>query len=343
MTLEKCVSTPANTTQTILEKLKEMGFSPSEATGQRHSVPKIKDLSAEQRARDTNAQEARKNQSHYLAESEKTGRPWFQNTKMKRQYSEFVLVTPEMAKELFSANDNPRRRISQSRIDRYARDMSNEAWHDNSQSIALDYNGKMHNGQHRVSALIQNGKPQRLYFTFNTLVDARLDEDTGASRTTTVQIELDLHNNIGCKLPAICRAAMRGISERSGDAFSASDLADFARLYGSTIEWLVRICPSHKSDVMAALLKAVLWYGPERMEPFIKRFSEVLFTGKDDPAKLLHQQAKFVRSNTRTGLYRKTLSAIHHEMTGKNVSKLLERERDIFDWNAGWVVPSKNQ
>jgi len=342
MTLEDCVTTTGMKTQTILEKLKEMGFSPDEATGQRHSIPKIKAVSAEQRAKDTNEQDARKNQSHYVAESLKTGKPWFQNPKMQRQYSEFVLVTPEMAKELLAANDNPRRRISQSRIDRYAHDMANGSWHDNSQSIALDYNGKMHNGQHRISALIQNRKPQRLYFTFNTLVDARLDEDTGASRTATVQIELDLHNNIGSKLPAICRAAMRGVSERAGDAFSASDFADFAKLYGPTIEWLVRICPGHRSDVMAALLKAVLWFGPDRMEPFIKRFSEVLFTGKDDPAKLLHQQAKFVRSNTRTGLYRKTLSAIHHEMSGKNVSKLLERDKDLFDWDAGWAVPSKN-
>ena len=340
---ESLMTTTADTTEAIFQRLKKLGFSASEATGMQHSVPKIKGgTGAERKAMQTNEEEARQNQRHYLDESSKNGNAWFQNVKTDRQYSEFVLVSPEMARELLAVNENPRKRIMQDRIDRYANDMGNGRWHDNSQSIAIDYNSKLHNGQHRISALIQCGKPQRLYFTFNTLVNARLDEDTGASRSVTVQIEQQLHNNIGCKLPAVCRAAMRGASEtRMSARFSQSDYLEFAKQHGPTIEWIVKICPGHRSDVIAAFLKATLWYGPDQMEGFIRRFADVLFTSKDDPAKLLHQQAKFSKGTTRLSLYRKTLSAVHHYIHGKTVSKLLERDKDLFDWEPGWIVPQK--
>ena len=103
----------------------------------------------------------------------------------------------------------------------------------------------------------------------------------------------------------------------------------------------MKICPGHRSDVIAAFLKATLWYGPDQMEGFIRRFADVLFTSKDDPAKLLHQQAKFSKGTTRLSLYRKTLSAVHHYIHGKTVSKLLERDKDLFDWEPGWIVPQK--
>jgi hypothetical protein len=328
------------TNDEVLKKLEELGFSPTSITGRRHAIPRITNLSDERKAIRVNDTEGRRNQLHYLAEASKTGRPWFQNPKEEKQYSEFVLVSPEMAGELLKHNDNPRRRIMQDRIDRYASDMMSGSWHDNSQSIAIDYMGKMHNGQHRVSAVTQCGRAQRLYFTFNTLVDARLDEDTGASRSATEQIELELHNNLGNKLPAICRSAMRGASDsRKSDRFSASDFSEFARNHGATIEWISRICPTHRSDVIAAFLKSVLWYGPDKMEPFMRRFNDMLFTSTSDPAKLLHQQAKG-RGISRLCLYRKTLAAIHHYVSGKTVTKLLERDRDIFEWDPGWKVPA---
>jgi hypothetical protein len=326
--------------ESILSQLEEMGFSSGDVTGKRHFIPKPIEVAAEKRAVSDNETNAAQNQRHYLSHSRKTGRPWFHHPKQNQQYSEFVLVSPEMAKSLLEWNKNPRKKIMQAVVDRYCADMLAGEWNDNSSAIAIDYNGHMHNGQHRISAVVQLGKPQRLWFTFQTLVSAREDEDTGAPRKPAVQIEHKLHNRIGNKLPAICRSAMRGVSG-SNKKISPAQLAEFAELYGAEIEWLERVCPTYRSDILGAFLKAVLWYGADRMEPFLKRFGDVLFDSKEDPARLLHAVAKGNVVRTRMNLYKKALAAIHYHITGKRVSKLVERDVDIFEWDAGWKVPAR--
>ena len=326
----------------ILAKLESMGFSSENVTGTRHFIPRPSEVASEKKAILSNEQRAIQNQKYYLLQSRKTGQPWLHNPRGNEQYSEFVLVTPEMASQLLEWNKNPRKKIMQTVVDRYCADMAAGEWNDNSSAIAIDYNGWMHNGQHRISAIIQLGKPQRLWFTFRTLVSAREDEDTGAPRKPAVQIEQKLNNRIGNKLPAICRAAMRGVSGTT-KRISSAQLAEFAELYGAEIEWLERICPTYRSDILGAFLKAVLWYGADKMEPFLKRFGDVLFESKEDPARLLHATAKGIRgSRTRMSLYKKALAAVHYHVSDKRVSKLVERDSDIFEWEMGWKVPSRS-
>jgi hypothetical protein len=325
----------------MIAKLAEMGFSPKDTTGTRHYVPKPSEVTLENTAILSIEKEAVSNQSFYLT-SAKNGKPWHQNTKKASQYSEYILVSPAMAEELLQWNDNPRKKIMQTVVDRYRTDMDSGEWTDTSQSIAIDYNGYLHNGQHRLTAIVQWGQPQRLYFTFNTLVSAREDEDVGSPRKPAVQIELRLHNRIGNKLPAVCRAAMRGVGNPCA-RISQAQLADFAEMYGPQVEWLERMCPTYRSDVLAAFLKAILWYGVDKMEPFLKRFGEVLFESTDDPARLLHAAVKLHRgTRTKLSLYKKTLSAIHHHINGRKVTKLLERDVDIFEWDPGWKVPVRS-
>lgn len=327
--------------QEILEKLKAIGIFAGGTTGsvQQHAVPKV-DSASERKVSDQIDLDAKQNQIYYLAKSEETGKPWFQCTKENRQYSEFVLVTPEMAKELLKFNVNPRKRIKQARIDSYAKDMQSNNWIDTAESIAIDYQGTMHNGQHRIHAIIRVGKAQRLYFTFNTLARARLAEDSGIGRSATEILDLEITNNLGTKLAAVCRSCMRGVSGIN-ENFTHSEISTFAKKYGQTIEWIVRICPSHRSDILAVFVKAALWHGPDRIEPFVKRFADVMFISTNDPARRLHDLAKLSKGCTRVSLYKKTLAAVHHYLQGNEIAKLIERDKDIFEWDANWTVPSK--
>lgn len=326
----------------ILAKLEEMGIETSGVTGTRHHIPKPGEIAVERKQIALNEQNSKSNQQYYLNKAKKTGKPWHHHPKQSEQYSEFVLVTPEMAKVLLEWNKNPRTRIMQTVVDRYARDIVDGEWNDNTQPVAIDYNGYMHNGQHRISAIIQCNKPQRLWFTFQSLVSAREDEDIGAPRKPAVQIELQLNNRLGNKLPAICRAAICGVNGTKLRP-SPSQLREFAEKYGATIEWLERICPSHRSDVMGALLKAVLWHGADQMEPFLHRFGNVLFESTEDPARLLHQASKVIRGiKHRISLYKKTLAAVHHYVNDRRVSKLIERNEDLFEWGPNFSIPAKS-
>lgn len=67
-------------------------------------------------------------------------------------------VTPEMAKEWLSRN--PRNRhLSESRVATYVSAMNKGEWLLNGESITIDANGCLKNGQHRLSAIARYGKP----------------------------------------------------------------------------------------------------------------------------------------------------------------------------------------
>jgi hypothetical protein len=41
-------------------------------------------------------------------------------------------------------------------------------------------------------------------------------------------------------------------------------------------------------------------------------------------------------------LYKKALAAVHYHVSDKRVSKLVERDSDIFEWEMGWKIPSRS-
>lgn len=350
------------TTVEIYHRLQKMGIFPELPQSQllpnspelRVSIPKINDsgltegqlaahLGEDLHRFKQNEESAEKNSRYYQEQAVKTGRPWLHCVKQKNQYSEFVLITPEMAKEALEWNNNPRKRIKRLQIESYARDMRHGRWIQTSESIDVDHRGYIFNGQHRLNSVIVAERPVVFYMTFNCQVEARYPVDSGVKRSTTEKISLVLDNPIGTKLTAICRAMMRGTKAQM-TKFSDSEITDFALKYKGVIEWVTKTCPGHRADVQAAFAKAILWYGSEKMQPFIKRFADVMFTSKDDPARRLYE---FTLSSKHGGVtawttYCKTLAAIHHYVNNKEIRALYEREKDIFEWGPNWSMPPKS-
>lgn len=81
--------------------------------------------------------------------------------------TEWVMVTPDVAKKLLGINYDKQRNINRSRVDLYARDMKNGHW--NSQScnpIRISSDGKVIDGQHRLLAVVESGAsiPMKIVF-----------------------------------------------------------------------------------------------------------------------------------------------------------------------------------
>jgi len=95
---------------------------------------------------------------------------------------ELLLVTPEMA-ELWLGRMASNRHLSDVKVDEYGKDMADDLWQLNAETIKIDPDGRLVDGQHRLRGIIRSGKPQRMFVAFG--VDASVIEsiDTGRRRT----------------------------------------------------------------------------------------------------------------------------------------------------------------
>ncbi len=66
-------------------------------------------------------------------------------------------VTPEMAKKFLESNHENQRKLSKSRVTRYAEEIRNEMWLYNGESIIISESGRLIDGQHRLAAILEAG------------------------------------------------------------------------------------------------------------------------------------------------------------------------------------------
>lgn len=65
-------------------------------------------------------------------------------------------------------------------------------------------------------------------------------------------------------------------------------MAAFTRRHEEKIQWVLHRTPrQYSAAVMAVLVKALIFYGPEKTEQFCTALRKLVFKGPDDPAHLL--------------------------------------------------------
>jgi hypothetical protein len=103
--------------------------------------------------------------------------------------SETLLITPEMA-EKWLEGQALNRSLRRGVVNRYARDMAANKWHQSGEAIKFNGNGKLIDGQHRLAGCVKAKTP------FKSLVVTNLDSegahvlDTGARRTAADHMTL---------------------------------------------------------------------------------------------------------------------------------------------------------
>lgn len=117
--------------------------------------------------------------------------------------AERVIITPPEAEEML-ADNQCNRPIRQVRIDRFARDMSNDQWDLNGETVKLSDAGSLLDGQHRLLACIKADMPFETYLIRNLPRAAQRTVDTGAARTMGDQFVMEGEDN-GHALAAVAR------------------------------------------------------------------------------------------------------------------------------------------
>lgn len=292
-------------------------------------------------------EDAKANAAYYIEQAKKDGnkKPWFQYVRKTFQYGEFILLTPDMAEELLRFNpDN--RHMKPWLTAAYRRDMENDNWIPGHEGLGINLSGNMFDGQHRAEGVVEADKAVPIWIVFNVLDEAKFVTDSGAKRNVNEKLAMVCKVTLHNRTAGMLKAMMRGITPRH--KFSEAEIATFAVSYQNVIEWISQYLPVARADVQAALGKAFLWYGPDKLAPFCDRLRELQFIDDEDPAKTLYkytQQLRTGRVNNPISTYKKTLAAVDAVMSGKPCSRLYEKAEDLFEWvvddSGNYKVPPK--
>lgn len=275
-------------------------------------------------------------------------KPWFQYPKHSHQYSEFVYCTPDMMVELLK-HMPVNRRLKSAWAGVIARDIQNERWLQTHESVAINTQGNMHDGQHRAHGIIKSGRGWPIYVTWNVPPEAIYVSDSGEKRKINEKLGLLFPDTkLNVRTAALCRSMMWGLNAR-GTRYSETEIAEFAVKHKQVILWVADKFPSgYRSDLQAVIGKALMWFGEEVIEPFVERLRTVQFTGEGDPAKTLYLWLQSAKKEGRqkayavpSVFYKKTLAAVLAHAQNKESKKLYQKTDDVFNWLPGWEVPAE--
>jgi hypothetical protein len=298
----------------------------------------------EQNRKEMIFKEAKENRDYYLNRQfeNQNKMPWFRYVRKESQYSEFVMLTANMANQLLNniwTENDGNRKIKIDLKEAYKRDIENERWVPSDESIGVDYNGIVYNGRHRLTAMSEINKEWPFYITFNALEEAKFTVDSGAKRNSAEKLRLIIDAKLGNRTTGFCKCIMNGLQNKQ--RYTETEVAEFAHKWEELILWVSNHLPLMKAEIQASIAKAYIWYGPEKIEPFCRRFRELRFNEDGDPARALYlvvQKAKN-KVNQAFSVYKKTLTAIEFVLNDKKLYRVCEKNQDIFYWEENWEVP----
>lgn len=91
-------------------------------------------------------------------------------------------VTPDLAERMLRTNVENQRRIIKTAVHRYAQDMSSDSWKLTHQGIAFNEYGQLHDGQNRLSAIVDSGctVPMLVFFGAGSQAEMTVIDTTKA-------------------------------------------------------------------------------------------------------------------------------------------------------------------
>jgi hypothetical protein len=217
--------------------------------------------------------------------------------KSRTMNSQVVLVTPEMAREMLdNRNAAGIHRLSKERVRRYEAEILAGEWAVTHQSIALDgpdwETSRLIDGQHRLFAIINTGRPVELYVTFNAPASSygKIDQNLVRTAAQTASLELLAHG-IETDAPASRLAGMarviliHGLREKKP---SNSRVAEYVRLNYLVLDKYSPLAKAHTAGTGAAFAYAEIT-GFQGVEGAAQRLTEQIWEEdqKRDPMRAL--------------------------------------------------------
>lgn len=178
-----------------------------------------------------------------------------------RMFSKLESVTPERAQELLAKNVANNRAIVASRVEMYAEMMRDGTFLPTPEGIMVDVEGRLIDGQHRLSAVILSGRTVKMHVWRNVPTTYMRAINTGAPRTLadvlTVTNELGVR---GAPKIAVTRATAINLLFKPTQGtrkLTFDQYEDVRKVFSSSLEWSLVNYPNSGGTNAAGLSKRV--------------------------------------------------------------------------------------
>jgi hypothetical protein len=246
-----------------------------------------------------------------------------------------VQIDPETAMVWLRRN-KLNRKVSQTAVARYARDMAAGNFPYTHQGIAFDKNGQLLDGQHRLHAIIQSGCTIPMQVTVNMPPEVRIAIDQGKSRTVADVATLKTSTPIESKMSAV---AMRMLASTNANSWSGTrtDAVDFIMKHLPAILYSIDHLPQ-KARISYAAVRAVIaraWYSVDTM--LLERFCRILVSGGYAPEEeaVFKLREFIINKSCRSkddarDIYAKTEWILNKFINGECPKVLAKVDRELF-------------
>ncbi len=200
----------------------------------------------------------------------------------------YELITPEIAADLLETNDN-NRKISVGQVEAFATDITNNNWDETvSSAIAIDKDGKLRDGQHRLAAIVMAGIGVKMWVCRNVSSDGIYDNNRKRSQADQISILRSDLNNVykTTRYIAVARAIIIHNSPHKHGAgrrtVSPKEIIDFTDAHKEILDgFFLNISQASVSKISLAVVHLALFmaFASGTSIDTISEFYEVLCTG----------------------------------------------------------------
>lgn len=251
-------------------------------------------------------------------------------------HHQLMLITPSIA-ETFLASRVANRNISNLQVSKYADDMKSGKWEITHQGIAINSQGALVDGQHRLSAVIKSECSVYMWVAFG--VDSKtFDQLRPRSLSDTLKMNYGVSHSTRTIAALRCMMFMPLSTHYQG---SYANMAAMTNIYSDVCDYLDSHASPHIvsvccAPVIAAIGRAYYHEDTDRLSDFCK----ILLNGipknlTTDTAAL--RLRNYLISNPKSGgstsqkdKYLKAESAIYHFCRFNSISKLCSKTESIY-------------
>lgn len=191
-----------------------------------------------------------------------------------KEYKTWIeLVGPVRAQAVLDTDEGANRKIRKERVARYAADLRRGKWRLTGEPVRLDEEGRLLNGQHRLTAIAQSGCEAPMMFVSGISKSTRMVQDTGLPPTQADWMPLeDASASV-----RIVRSVLRSFYPTLASSASRDEILDVYNIIGDAhMRWCIESTTSkvaRRAPLRAALV-VMHRINPQRARLFAKRMSE---------------------------------------------------------------------
>lgn len=159
-------------------------------------------------------------------------------------------ITPAIAAQMLKRNTH-NRALRAALVDMYAREMKNLQWRETHQGIAINCDGTLLDGQHRLAAIVQSGRAQKMVVARGVPSASQIVMDDHAKRSAADAITLDGGAIVDAMTVAIARGVVRYASGDSSP-MSRQEIASIVVLLRRPVQFIAPFIATRQRGVTAA-------------------------------------------------------------------------------------------